>query len=129
MSSTVRWKNVRISRESYHFKSAKSSTGTKSEKLSAQRNDRQTKSLESLFESVGENKKCDWPEYSISDEALRILITEKQDKSERSASKSANDENHSSFQDHANEQNCFTNRSLNKERKFAVSSYSLESVS
>ncbi|KRY85099.1 Pro-neuregulin-2, membrane-bound isoform, partial [Trichinella pseudospiralis] len=101
----------------------------KSEKLSAQRNDRQTKSLESLLESVGENKKCDWPEYSISDEALRILITEKQDKSERSASKSANDENHSSFQDHANEQNCFINRSLNKERKFAVSSYSLESVS
>ncbi|KRZ15015.1 hypothetical protein T11_15204, partial [Trichinella zimbabwensis] len=139
MSSTVRWKNVRISRESYYFKSAKSSTGTfkpasytnnsdlfcygnffcvgmllKSEKLSAQRNDRQTKSLESLLESVGENKKCDWPEYSISDEALRILITEKQDKSERSPSKCANDENHSSFQDHINEQNCFINRSLNK---------------
>ncbi|XP_003370262.1 hypothetical protein Tsp_10871 [Trichinella spiralis] len=114
MSSTVRWKNVRISRESYHIKSAKSSIGTKSEKLSAQRNDRQTKSLESLLESVGENKKCNWPEYSISNEALRILITEKQDKSERSPSKCANDENHSSFQDHINEQNCFINRSLNK---------------
>ncbi|KRX25231.1 hypothetical protein T07_1837 [Trichinella nelsoni] len=114
MSSTVRWKNVRISRESYHIKSAKSSIGTKSEKLSAQRNDRQTKSLESLLESVGENKKCNWPEYSISNEALRILITEKQDKSERSPSKCANDENHSSFQDHINEQNCFINRSLNR---------------
>ncbi|KRX46334.1 Pro-neuregulin-2, membrane-bound isoform [Trichinella murrelli] len=101
----------------------------KSEKLSAQRNDRQTKSLESLLECVGENKKRNWPEYSISNEALRIRITEKQDKSERSPSKCANDENHSSFQDHINEQNCFINRSLNKERKFAVSSYSLESVS
>ncbi|KRZ91422.1 Tyrosine-protein kinase PR2 [Trichinella sp. T8] len=86
----------------------------KSEKLSAQRNDRQTKSLESLLECVGENKKRNWPEYSISNEALRIRITEKQDKSERSPSKCANDENHSSFQDHINEQNCFINRSLNK---------------